>query len=571
MRKIKYLIMIEVAIGLLILYVKVQFATMPTLTESGLEMVFARLFTCFGPFALGMVWLINPVLVKRKNKNHNRALVPKKLNTNLRNWDDGKKPFPTLIIVLQIVLIILTIISERIIAFAFLELMYLAFSILLWCDIVWKDEQKDRNYLFTDVKIAVKNVNLERKFGIEYGVLQRDDTNLVPVTFSGTVDYPSDPVVFDLKNEVLPYIERQKEESGRDLSPYMVKNTKFQIFVFNGQLYDDNELLELCENCLTYGHFQVSKPTFIYIITSAENAIRLKKKIDKWNWIHELDFKFVADVAEIDLRNVCADYIQNYRMGQSTEYLVESSLMKNQYPINARNYLLCSFYNNMYKLNEKETAIMAGFDYADMLLRFIMFYNLTKYSIDAESFYNSNRNKKGDFSPNLQMMGDKIYDLVSRDADNRLFSTVVKCPLALDDRFEKVLTMIKDAYDVDINTSEISLKNLSYILRIMRNKAKGHGFITKSNENDIWYMANVVFTALGHILQIYDFNLDIRKGKIYASYTGDQEEYCLDNYANVVDGFPCPLFEVTTKKDGTIIEKYINYWNGQMWSPQIID
>lgn len=271
------------------------------------------------------------------------------------------------------------------------------------------------------------------------------------------------------------------------------------------------------------------------------------------------------DTSNLSKANLLLTYVNRY----ASKFYRFIPYQEETYYFNTNNYYLCGFFQNMFRFDERSTAILAGFDYADLVLRFVMVYYLRKSNVAPEDFYNANMNKYGRVSLNLQQMGTIISKYAALDENGPLQKTVIDTYITSNGLLENAVDFIRNMFGWEITSDNMDFSSLVYMLRLMRNALRGHGAITKDNEEIMWFSCYVFFVILGDMLKVYDFNIDIENGMVYAYYTDDEYRYYLGEYVKYVSGMPCPIYEVDKKKNGELVERYMNYWRGDLWTPQV--
>lgn len=239
------------------------------------------------------------------------------------------------------------------------------------------------------------------------------------------------------------------------------------------------------------------------------------------------------------------------------------------------NYQICGFFKNIFRLSEPKMAIMAGFDYADMALRFVLYYLCRRKNISSRAFIMKTA-KNNNFSMDLQLIGDNIYELAANDITCPIYETVVKTCVKTNAVLKNAIFILKDFLFMEFNSAEMDFSGLVEVLRLFRNATKGHGAITEENQQQIWYALYVLLVILGDMLRIYSFQIKFEKDNIYINYEEDDILYYANDYVKDHNGLPCPLYEATIKRNKEnseqllLNQKYINYWDGTIWKPSIL-
>lgn len=486
-----------------------------------------------------------------------------------------------------------------------------------------------------------------------YGIIMQDDTKKIPSTFGSAhvSNRPSDIVIFDNDTELIPYFHN---EIVTDKSLWFYLHSAIYIYAFDTSLYSANELDNKIHEAVSYLHYAIFRPTYIYLIG---NKDELDWVYDKYDWMPDIKINIISDGSYItpridieDYRNrmrpeftdtelsayekLCkkrnwifspAPYVGNhelldYKDSRHMRYYLQpdsflDSMLTNLFiflfhtpkifpatdyrslcakhldksyaeiksdnpAIFFRNYnkcvshiyqsiprldnmfyflpeneMMCCFFQNMFNPNERKTAILAGFDYADMCMRFILYYTLTKHSIP--------------FSPeliksDLQALGDAIIQY--SHTDDFLYHSITTPMDIINKPVKFALDILSDLYYFDFVGNSITFAGLTNLLRHIRNETRGHGSIRDDIAEPLWHAMYVLLILLSDFLKIYNFKLFVKNDMVFCSYPDDSYLYNLKDYCLVNNGIACPMYQCHKKNN-----EYINYIRGKVFIPELID
>ena len=477
---------------------------------------------------------------------------------------------------------------------------------------------------------------------ITHGILMKDDTKRVPVTFSTAIGQPTDVLIFDNETEILPHPKDVIEPRWAEIYLFAA----FFIYVLQANKYTAGQLEKEMEKAIMHTHFQISKPIYIYLIGDKDALQAVKEKYD---WLPELNIQIVKDYRRVDLQYVIDDYHSRKWVMQSKmpmrktncdeEYLLYTKLLEIEetrdnrairrmvdyrpdsawymlllqvvkknwtwqfschderfflrafvnrtleelpvldknvfyrnynkyssqiyltiphqnmdYCFTPKNYYLCGFFHNMFKENARIPSILAGFDYADLLLRFVLYHMAQKRGLGF---------REDLVDDNIQFMGDKIAELAR--PEDCIYRGIAD-PVEINVTLRNALALLAGYFPVSLQGDKLSFKGLCMLLRVIRNQTRGHGSIKEEIAEPLWFALYVLLVILGEMLRVQDFQIELTEnGKIMTGYFPEKSLCLMENYSYAKNGFPCILYECS--KNG---REYINYFQGDIIVPDII-
>jgi len=409
-----------------------------------------------------------------------------------------------------------------------------------------------------------------------YALLLKDDTNRVPVTFNRGIYRPT------VNNYIFYDFEKDIDINPKfhaDNCMYMTYiHAKLFVYVLDASKYED--INSEIKKALTFVRHRIAKPIYIFILTDCPQS--LHTMIEHYSWMPFVTIELVADIRQIDLSKVYEDQLtgtmindlQGFRpfslreLGDIdlTTYFrccnLYSSYIYKQIPCvedfyyyQASNYYLCGFFQNMFLNTERKLAILAGFDYVDMVLRFVLYHLAVKKNLGFQERL---------VNDDIQFMGDEIVKLL--DEEDCLYETVIQKTVPINDTVENALTILSNYYPLKFEGNEINFSGLMYLIRILRNQTRGHGAIQDAIVDPLWYALYVLFVLFSSMLQVYNFEIQVREDSILTGYSEDGWVFPMGEYGMISSNMPCPLYHIKNSK-----KEYINYFKGDIIVPHIIN
>lgn len=593
-----------------------------------------------------LFWCCHGFLKRRQKKDAKmRAghLAPKKQNMELMAW---KKRAPLIddrrILWCMFFILLYLFLQKFYMALALVP--YLLFHILFYYLVNDYSARlfmkRLHEYVQTVTKYDDENGNTWNE--VCHGVLMKDDTGKIPVTFSALTGQPTDIVILDMKTEILPHPKEVTEPKWAQI--YL--HAAFFVYVLQADKYAENELQKELETAIMHTHFQISKPIYIFLLGKADALSKWKERYD---WLCEVCIKIVDGAKKVDMQYVLDDYrsrkwvhyekLPAKKTASQEEYLLYTKLLEIEqtrdnhavrrvldyhpekmwyqvllekvlkddskkfscyddrfflraftgrglmdlpaidknvffrnynkyssyiyltiphqdmdYCFTPRNYYLCGFFHNMFRENERIPSVLAGFDYADLLLRFVLYHTAQKRGLIFDEKL---------VDDNLQFMGEKIFELVTKeDCIYRYVTTPVDVNVTL----QNALLILGEYFPICAKGEKVTFLGLCTLLRVIRNQTRGHGSIREEISQPLWFSLYVLLVILGEMLRVQDFQIEVTEdGKILTGYFSEKMLYPMENYGYTKNGFPCILYGCS--KNG---REYINYFQGDIIVPEII-
>lgn len=245
-------------------------------------------------------------------------------------------------------------------------------------------------------------------------------------------------------------------------------------------------------------------------------------------------------------------FYRNYNKYSSHIYLTIPH-QDEMYCFVPQNYYLCGFFQNVFRENERIPSILAGFDYAELLLRFVLYHMAVKSGLGFDETL---------VDDNLQFMGDKILELATpEDVIYPYITTSVDVTVTL----HNALAILMEYFPIRTEGDKLSFGGLCMLLRVVRNQTRGHGSIKEEIAEPLWFALYVLLVILGEMLRVQDFRIEIKDGEIMTGYSSAKELLPMKEYGYVSGDLPCVLYQC-----GKSGREYINYFRGDIIVPEII-
>lgn len=455
-----------------------------------------------------------------------------------------------------------------------------------------------------------------------YGLLMKDDTRRVAGTFGMGYDRPDKLPVFDLETEILPWKNRINANDDFMIPFYI--NAAFMIYVLDASRYSFEELEAECEKAVSAYHYQISRLTYIYIIGDFSEYAYLQKR---YKWLWEVQIFIVQNLRQINMyviedeyikqkclyrqtnklsRYISADssfwtiafyklfkkqfFCQNslYGLNEGSETFAQETNMKACYEFYSRynycvnliyasipkqmtdwiicpgNTLLCGFLQNYFRPNELSTAILSGFDYADLLLRTVLFYLIQKRCQTSDDLDDLQILREVLEKKDLQFLGEEIIKFIREE--DIIFENIKVKSIKRNTALNNALWILGELAYLEIEGDELCFEGLITLFRLARNATRGHGSIKTEIAVPLWYAEYILLVILGDVLRIHDFQVLVKEESVYWGYSSDKQLYSAGQYAIVHNHKPCLLYE--SKKNGE--KNYINYYEGEPIVPRFI-
>ena len=410
----------------------------------------------------------------------------------------------------------------------------------------------------------------------QFALLMKDDTNKIPVTFNRGILRPSirtSYLFFDYEKDVK--INPLLMNSASVCWVYL--HAKFYVYVLDVSLYEN--IHEKIQHALTFARHDVEKPVYIFLLSDKKESLR--PVVEYYSWIPTVKIDIVYNIHQINLEKVREDYLTGINLEYYTGYshfslknmgnmdmnkffkscnLYSTYIyrwifrVEDMYYYRSSNYYFCCFFHNMFRHKERKLAILAGFDYVDMILRFVLYQLVIK------------KGKKDSWHllvEDIQSLGDGIVELL--DKNDCIYETAVEKSVPVKDSLENALLILEKYFPIRCEGDTMNFQGLVYLLRVVRNQTRGHGSIQDTIVEPLWYALYVLCVQLNDMLQVYNLELRIQNNKVFLGYTKEKQLYDLDEYAIVSSDMPCPLYEIKKGK-----KEYINYFKGNFIIPDIV-
>lgn len=409
-----------------------------------------------------------------------------------------------------------------------------------------------------------------------YALLMKDDTNRVPVTFNRGIQRPDEDSYFfyDLEKD----INNNPKFQDSSFRLWFYLHSKLFVYVLEVAKYED--IQAEIENALTFARHEIAKPVYIFLLTKEPQ--KLQEILDVYDWMPLVSIKTVTDIQEIDLSKVQDDQLigsmitemQGYapfrlkELGEidksdffrscnyySSYIYKEIPRIEDMYYYNASNYYLCGFFQNMFRNAQRKQAILAGFDYVDMVLRFVLYHFAVKKGVGFQERL---------VEDNIQFLGEEILKLL--DEKDYIYETAVVKSVPINNTVENALLILSEYFPLRFEGKEINFCGLLFLLRVLRNQTRGHGSIQDAIVNPLWYALYVLFVLFSFMLRVDNFEIHVKGDRILTGYSNDGLVYPMGEYGMISSDMPCLLYQLKKNK-----REYINYFKGDIIVPHIIN
>ncbi len=409
-----------------------------------------------------------------------------------------------------------------------------------------------------------------------YALLMKDDTNRIPVTFNRGIQRPDEEsyYFYDLEKDI--NCNPKFQDSSFRLWFYL--HSKLFVYVLDAAKYED--ILTEIENALTFARHEIAKPVYIFLLTNETQ--NLQEIINHYDWMPFVSIKPVTNISEINLSKVREDHLIGNMITEMTGFTPfrlkelgdvdkneffrscnyyssyiykEIPRIEDMYYYKASNYYLCGFFQNMFRNTERTQAILAGFDYVDMVLRFVLYHFAVKKGLGFQERL---------VDDDIQALGEEILQLL--DEEDFLYETAVIKTVPVNNTVENALLILSEYFPLKFEGKEINFRGLLFLLRVLRNQTRGHGSIQDAIVNPLWYALYVLFVLFSFMLRVDNFEIHAKGDRILTGYSNDGLVYPMGEYGIISSDMPCPLYQIKNNK-----KEYINYFRGDIIIPNIIN
>lgn len=221
-------------------------------------------------------------------------------------------------------------------------------------------------------------------------------------------------------------------------------------------------------------------------------------------------------------------------------------------PLISPNLYFSGFFKNLFDYDDIETSAMAVFDFLEFTMLCVQYYLLGSQGIQPE---------RSLVNPDFQSIGEIILSCCP--ADEPVYETLHHRSVALPAHCLELQERLTQYLPFAIQGSRMDFKNLTRILRLLRNATRGHGFIQEDNAVILWQLLLYYALICCKLLKLQDFRLDVSDGRVLIGYADGRIP--LSDYFIIQNEVPCPLWELKKQK-----RQYINYFHGMYVVPDLV-
>ena len=230
---------------------------------------------------------------------------------------------------------------------------------------------------------------------------------------------------------------------------------------------------------------------------------------------------------------------------RSFEY---KSILRNSY-----NVYFAGMMKNALDAPNLEFSFIGLFDFLEFAMYALYCWASSKYDVMLEHpFRLSNINNAAEV---LVRFGEEYHE--------PRFENLRKMRIPVNGKLRKLHQDCTRFLPVRLEGDEIDFLTACRILRYLRNRTKGHGFIQPFNCGVLWELTMHYAMAVIRFLDLASFDMEIVNGILYGSYEGDQKMYQMIYYY-FQDNMPCPVIDA----DQSMI-KCMNYFTGETFTVEI--
>lgn len=220
-------------------------------------------------------------------------------------------------------------------------------------------------------------------------------------------------------------------------------------------------------------------------------------------------------------------------------------------PLISPNLYFSGFFKNLFDYEDIETSAMALFDFLEFTMLCVQYYLLGAQKILP---------KRSLVNPDFQSIGEIILSCCP--ANEPIYETLHHRYAELPAHCVELQERLTQYLPFAIQGSRMDFKNLTRILRLLRNATRGHGFIQEDNAVILWQLLLYYTLICCKFLKLQDFRLDVSDNSVLAGYADSLIP--LSDYFIIQNKVPCPLWELRKQK-----RQYINYFHGMYVVPDL--
>lgn len=222
-------------------------------------------------------------------------------------------------------------------------------------------------------------------------------------------------------------------------------------------------------------------------------------------------------------------------------------------PLVSPNLYFSGFFKNLFDYEDIETAAMAIFDFLEFTMLCVQYYLLGSQKIQPQ---------KSLVNPDFQSIGEIILSCCPAGAP--IYENIHQRYVEIPDHCRKLQERLTQYLPFTIKGSRMDFRNLTRILRLLRNATRGHGFIQAENAAVLWQLLLYYALICCKFLELQDFRLDVSEDSVRIGYA--DHLVSLSDYFIIQNGVPCPLWELRKQK-----RQYINYFHGMYVVPDFVN
>ena len=203
-------------------------------------------------------------------------------------------------------------------------------------------------------------------------------------------------------------------------------------------------------------------------------------------------------------------------------------------------------------------------DAPNLELSFISLFDFIEFAVLAVIYSSFAKNHLEPASPRdltNVAVGGEVLLMLAEKYDNPALKGLGQMRIPVSGRLRELHQKSTRYIPVRLDGSTVSFLKTCEILRYLRNRTKGHGFIQPANAADLWQLAMHYTMILIRFLHLDSFAMEYYKGKPEAGYLSEEYLYYVDYFYYSDGNMPCPLVDA---RNG--MNEYLNYFTGEKFA-----
>ena len=214
---------------------------------------------------------------------------------------------------------------------------------------------------------------------------------------------------------------------------------------------------------------------------------------------------------------------------------------------NSYNVYFAGMFKNAFDAPNLEFAFVSLFDFIEFAMRSVIFWAGSKNGI----YYF----EPADFS-NFVSAGLMIAHCGSKYGVPE-FKDIECMRIPVTETLRSFQEKCTKYLPIKFEGSEIDFITVCTVLRYLRNKTKGHGYIQPFSASELWELALYYTMALIRFLKLAEVKMYFEDGILYTGYRGNGYVYEVNHFFMLDNNMPCPLMDIA---DGR--EYFLNFFTG---------